>query len=207
MLFLHIVPMMAAVAVLPHFQRKTIERSAWDLLICCCCSRGGFIFICLSSSPGNMSTPSKLNTDAALTCSTLGTPCADCWRDFGLAAQRGRWRGSTATIWSRCAVLHAGSILASLAIDYHLYYTGSLYDVPLVAAMAWFAAWGSWRAELRTMGVLARNRGTGHGIWKARLAMVGCVFHTADGGVGGIGGARAARVRSYRLLLTVAAMV
>jgi hypothetical protein len=35
-----------------------------------------------------------------------------------------------------------GSIAASVAIDFHLYYTGSLYDVPLVAAMAWFAGVG-----------------------------------------------------------------
>ena len=30
------------------------------------------------------------------------------------------------------------SLMASEAIDLHLYYTGSLFDVPLVAGMVWF---------------------------------------------------------------------
>jgi hypothetical protein len=43
----------------------------------------------------------------------------------------------------KAALLYSmGSILCGIAIDFHRYYTGGLFDVPLVAAMAWFAAVG-----------------------------------------------------------------
>ena len=44
-LFLHVVPMMAALVVQPHFSGTTI-LCGWDRSTFFCCSHGGFICIC-----------------------------------------------------------------------------------------------------------------------------------------------------------------
>jgi diguanylate cyclase (GGDEF)-like protein len=124
------------------------------------------------------------------------------------------WRRSSdswRTIYGQCfgaALLYAvGSLTASKAIDLHLYYTGSLYDVPLVVAMAWFAYFGLTGRRLLKQSLITKTATAAHGIWAARLAML-AVFSTPlmvawvvfDGHT-------PQRVRTYRLLLTVGAML
>jgi diguanylate cyclase (GGDEF)-like protein len=99
-----------------------------------------------------------------------------------------------------------GSILASVAIDYHQYNTGSIYDIPLIAAMGWFAVVG-----LMARGALpekpARALGHEQGLWTARLAMLAVFSTPLMVAWAQFGGDAPARVRSYRLLLTTAAMI
>ncbi len=45
--------------------------------------------------------------------------------------------------WLGASCLYAiASELTGAAINFHVYYTGSLYDIPLLAAMVWFIAAG-----------------------------------------------------------------
>src|SRR5215471_18232957 len=99
------------------------------------------------------------------------------------------------------------SLLASEAIDLHLYYTGSLYDVPLVASMAWFVRIGflssSGDFEVPSENGLMR----GFGMWKARLAMLAVFVTPLMVAWAEFGGDASTRVRSYRLFLTIAVML
>jgi hypothetical protein len=55
---------------------------------------------------------------------------------------RGKWKTIYAHLFFAGALYAVASYLASYAINLNRYYTGSLYDVPLVAAMLWFAGIG-----------------------------------------------------------------
>ena len=100
------------------------------------------------------------------------------------------------------------SLMASEAIDLHLYYTGSLFDVPLVAAMAWFMRIGFLPYEATDEDSAVESlRRRGYGIWKARLAMVAVFVTPLMVGWAEFGGTAPQSVRTYRLLLTVAVML
>jgi diguanylate cyclase (GGDEF)-like protein len=98
------------------------------------------------------------------------------------------------------------SVAASEAIDLHVYYTGSLFDVPLLAAMAWFVRIGFLAREAGPQQLEHEAPVRGYGIWKARLAML-AVFITPMMVAWAQFGDTPAAVRTYRLLLTVAVMV
>jgi diguanylate cyclase (GGDEF)-like protein len=99
------------------------------------------------------------------------------------------------------------SLMASEAIDLHLYYTGSLFDVPLVAGMAWFVRIGFLPREAATQGPVEEASTRSYGIWKARLAMVAVFITPLMVAWAQFGGDAPQKVRTYRLLLTVAVML
>ncbi len=54
----------------------------------------------------------------------------------------GPWRTLYLHFFGATALYSLSSVLSNVAIDYNTYYTGSLYDLPSVAALAWFVALG-----------------------------------------------------------------
>jgi diguanylate cyclase (GGDEF)-like protein len=108
----------------------------------------------------------------------------------------------------RAALLYSvGSIVAGVAIDFHWYYTGSLYDVPLVAAMGLFGSVGVMGHELSSDRPCDPSPGNDHSMWTARLAMIAVFSTPLMVAWAEFGGGAPPRVRTYRLLLTVGAMV
>ena len=100
------------------------------------------------------------------------------------------------------------SLVASEAIDLHLYYTGSIFDVPLVAAMAWFVRSVFWRAALMTDTVTeglcdARDSASGKraSLWLP-FFITPLMIAWAE-----FGGRAPQSVSTYRVLLTVAVMI
>jgi diguanylate cyclase (GGDEF)-like protein len=119
----------------------------------------------------------------------------------------GPWRTIYRGFFLAALLYSGGSILASVAIDYHKYYTGSIYDVPLVAAMAWFAGVGFMaRNALREPPPAYQTSSRDHSMWTARLAMM-AVFSTPLMVAWAEFGDVPLRVRSYRLVLTAAVMI
>jgi signal transduction histidine kinase len=53
---------------------------------------------------------------------------------------KGGWRKLYLNFLAACALYSAGSQLLDRAVAHHQYYSGSPYDVPLMAAIAWMAA-------------------------------------------------------------------
>jgi diguanylate cyclase (GGDEF)-like protein len=206
-LFLHIVPMMAAVAVQPHVRQEKHARRAGslDFLLLLTCWLYLYLFIVI---PWQYVYPAEATYgrgfDVLYACEQLVLAFALLlvWR-----RSKGSWRILYAHLFGAALLYCVGSIVASEAIDYHLYYTGSLYDVPLVAAMAWFGAIGFMAREVSSAHPMEEVPANGHGIWKARLAMLAVFFTPLMVAWAQFSGNAPQRVRTYRLLLTVAVMI
>ena len=206
-LFLHVVPMMAALAVQPHIRRNdhSLRLASIDFFLLLAWWLYLYLFIVI---PWQYVSPNEViygrSFDLLYACEqivlVIGVSLA--WMN-----SRGLWRIIYGQFFKAALLYSVGSILAGVAIDFHRYYTGSLYDVPLVAAMAWFATIGLMARGLSTDAPADQQPPPGHSMWTARLAML-AVFSTPLMVVWAeFGGHAPQRVRSYRLLLTAGAMV
>jgi diguanylate cyclase (GGDEF)-like protein len=206
-LFLHIVPMIGALAVQPHIERDdhVARFGSLDFLLLLTWWLYLFLFLLI---PWQYVYPNEVvyghNFDALYLCEHLVFL-------LGLALV---WRRSAApwrTIYRHlfgAALLYAtSSIAASVAIDFHLYYTGSLYDVPLVAAMAWFVGVGLMARRLLQESQPTKGTTAGHGIWAARLAMLAVFSMPLMIAWAEFAGQIPQGVRTYRLLLTAGTML
>lgn len=206
-LFLHIVPMMAAVAVQPHVQHEERARSAasLDFVLLVIWWLYLYLFIVI---PWQYVYPVEATYGR---CFDVLYACEQLVLVFALLLvwrrSRGFWRVLYAQLFGAALLYCVGSIGASEAIDYHLYYTGSIYDVPLVAAMAWFAAIGFVARQGSSAGSMDEVPANGHGIWKARLAMLAVFFTPLMVAWAQFSGNAPQFVRTYRLLLTVGVMI
>ncbi|MFZ0758341.1 MAG: GGDEF domain-containing protein [Candidatus Sulfotelmatobacter sp.] len=206
-LFLHMVPMMAALAVQPHIERhnQTLRLVSLDFFLLLTWWLYLYLFIVI---PWQYVAPNEAaygrSFDLLYACEHIVLIGG-----IGLVWKRshGAWHRIYGEFFKAALFYSLSSALAGVAIDFHRYYTGSLYDVPLVAAMAWFAAVGFMARESSSGEPTDQAPRQSHTLWTARLAMI-AVFSTplmvawAEFGEG-----IPPRVRSYRLLLTVATMV
>jgi len=91
----------------------------------------------------------------------------------------GPWRTLYLHFFGATALYALSSVLSNVAIDYNTYYTGSLYDLPSVAGLAWFVALGiaGWNfshaksAPSGSLTELGSNSSRKIVFWPARLAM------------------------------------
>jgi len=206
-LFLHVVPMMAALAVQPHMQRKdhSLRLVSLDFFLLLTWWLYLYFFIAIpwqyvSPDEGTYGT----SFDLVYACEQVVLILAAglIWK-----RSRGAWQGIYGRFVKAALLYSVGSIVAGVAIDLHWYYTGSLYDVPLVAAMALFAAAGARGRESAPSQFSEQPPNHDHNMWTARLAMVAVFSTPLMVAWAEFGGGAPPRVRSYRLLLTVAAMI
>src|SRR5215475_4118213 len=95
----------------------------------------------------------------------------------------------------------AGSTLANWAIQRNTYYSGSLYDVPIIAAMA-SLSWIGLRSRIQLPESEAQETSTVYGVWVARCGMI-AVFSLAWFAIWAISDSPTPlRIRSFRLSLT-----
>jgi diguanylate cyclase (GGDEF)-like protein len=206
-LFLHIVPMMAALAVQPHIQRNdhSLRLVTLDFFLLLTWWLYLYLFIVI---PWQYVSPNEAaygrSFDVLYACEqiVLVAGVGLVWK-----RSRGSWQLIYGQFFKAALFYSISSILAGVAIDSHQYYTGSLYDVPLVAAMAWFAAIGFMARELSPDGSTDQQPQHNQNMWAARLAMVAVFSTPLMVAWAEFGGSAPPRVRSYRLVLTAAAMV
>jgi diguanylate cyclase (GGDEF)-like protein len=206
-LFLHIVPMMAAVAIQPHVEHDDhalrVDNLDFSLLLTWWLFLYLFVVI-----PWQYVHPQEavygrsfdllyVSEQLALAAGLLLV-----WR-----RSQGVWRDIYFQLFAATLTYSVASIMASEAIDLHLYYTGSLFDVPLVASMAWFMRIGLMARKAETCTSTPEASSRGFGIWKARLAMVAVFITPLMIAWAQFGGTVPQSVRTYRLLLTVAVML
>jgi diguanylate cyclase (GGDEF)-like protein len=205
-LFLHIVPMMAAVAVQPHVERddRRIRVGTLDFALLFT----GWLFLYLFVViPWQYVHPVELLYGRSFDMLYVS-------EELVLAAglvlvwhrSRGAWRSIYFQLCGATLLYCVASLVASEAIDLHIYFTGSLFDVPLVAAMAWFVRIGFLPGESEIQQLEPDAPSHGYGIWKARLAMVAVLVTPLMMVWAQFGGNAPAPVRTYRLLLTAAVM-
>lgn len=206
-LFLHIVPMMAAVAIQPHLQQddRTIRAGTLDFALLFTWWLFLYLFVVI---PWQYVHPVESlygrSFDLLYVCEELALAAGLLlvWR-----RSQGRWRSIYFHLFAATLLYCVASLVASEAIDLHVYYTGSLFDVPLVASMAWFVRIGFLMREEPLPSSVQEAPSRGYGIWKARLAMLAAFITPFMVAWAQFGGDVPQAVRTYRLLLTVAVMV
>lgn len=119
---------------------------------------------------------------------------------------KGLWKRVYGHLFGATALYELGSHWVNIAIDTKAYYTGSLYDVPLVASMAWFV-WVALLAQKLAPGVAVEEEGGHHAMWPARLAMATVlsipllIFWSV------FGSAAPQMVRDFRLVVSLGAFL
>lgn len=206
-LFLHIVPMMAAVAVQPHVQQDNRTKRVGTLDFALLLTWWLFLYLFVvipwqyvhpvESVYGRSFDLLYVSEELVLAAGLILV-----WR-----RSAGIWRKIYFQLFVATLLYCVASLAASEAIDLHLYYTGSLFDVPLVASMAWFIRIGFLARESKTENSLSETAPRGYGIWKARLAMVTVFITPLMVAWAQYGGGAPKRVRTFRLILTVAVMI
>jgi len=174
-LFLHPVPMMWALALKPHDSRDDLSSHVgyidFSLLLVWWIYLYLFVVI-----PWQYIAPNVLDYGwsydhlAAIENMVL---CAG----FALliGKSRGAWREVYAHLFSAALLYAAGSYITNRAIDRQDYYTGSPFDLPLVASFVWFGTAGIvahyMRPRREENAILAEKAGA----WPARIAMAAVV--------------------------------
>lgn len=206
-LFLHIVPMMAAVAIQPHVQQdnRSVRAGTLDFALLLTWWLFLYLFIVIPWQYVHLDEAVYGRSFDLLYVSeklVLAAGLVLVWR-----RSRGSWRRIYFHLFTATLLYCVASLMASEAIDLHLYYTGSLFDVPLVAGMAWFVRIGFFPREDAGQDPVEEAPTRSYGIWKARLAMVAVFVTPLMMAWAQFGGNAPQNVRTYRLLLTVAVMI
>ena len=170
-LFLHIVPMMAALALQPQRQQddRTTRFGTLDFALLLV----WWVFLFLYTViPWQYAVPNELyynqNLNAIYTAEKLVFLGALALVWFRSSRS---WRVTYAHLFGASLSYGLSSYFANWAIERRVYYTGSLYDVPLVATIAWFTVIPLLARDSPPKQESARSA-AGHGVWVARLGMV-----------------------------------
>jgi signal transduction histidine kinase len=204
-LFLHLVPMIAALAMQPHQQQdhRDVRLGSLDFALLFAWWIYLYLFTVI---PWQYAFPDLASYDHNLNALYLtekvvflGGLCI-----LWVRSSSG-WRWIYAHLFGASLLYALTSYSANWAIAHKVYYTGSLYDVPLAVSMAWFTV----------LALLGRSqekqqegeRRSTHGVWVARLGMVTtfslplfAIWMLFDH-------AAPAPVKEFRMLLTLGTMM
>lgn len=120
---------------------------------------------------------------------------------------KGGWKTVYGHLFGAGLLYAAGSVSAGVAINLDKYYTGSYYDLPLVGAMAWFAGvgWTARRLPLRTEPMA--STATGRNLWFSGLAMATILSMPIMTAFSLFVSHAPTRVRIFRIALTLITMM
>lgn len=200
-LFLHIVPWTAAIALRPQVKRDEYSGRVgrldfalllvwWFYLYVLIVMPWQYVVTDISNYNRN------LNDLYSVEKIVLLVGLLACW-----ATTKGEWRKLYRSLFWMTSCYSAGSTIANWAIQRNAYYTGSFYDVPLIAAMA-SLSWIGLRTKIEQLELESGSTSTVYGVWVARCGMI-AVFSLALFAVWAISDFRTPiKIRSFRLSLT-----
>jgi diguanylate cyclase (GGDEF)-like protein len=205
--FLHLVPMMGALALLPHVKRADhISRPrAVDFVLLLVWWLYLYLFIVI---PWQYVWPDEAtygrSFDAAYLLEHLVFIVCAClvW-----TSSRGAWRTVYGYLAGASLLYALSSIAASVAIDFGRYYTGGLFDIPLVISMGWFTTIGLKAHRLALQREFAGDVECGRGVWVSGFATAAAFSLPVLAAWSIYGGHAPSPVRSFRLVLTLGAIV
>jgi signal transduction histidine kinase len=203
-LFLHFVPLMAALALRPHVPRDEyaarVGRLDFALLLV-----WWFYLYVLIVMPWQYVVPNVAayngNLDAVYNAEKLvflGGLMA-CW-----ITSKDLWRKFYAALFGMNLCYAAASTLANWAIARKVYYSGSLYDLALVAAMA-SLSWIGVRHRMEKPDGEVPLASTLYGVWIARCSMIAVFSLPAFAAWAMLDGRVPVQIRAFRLALTFVA--
>ena len=203
-LFLHIVPLMAALALRPHAPQDEYAARLRRLDFALLMIWWGYLYILIvipwqyvladiGSYNDNLNGLYLIEKAAFL--STLF---------MAWMGSKGGWKTFYASLFGASFIYAASSYFANWALSRHSYYSGSLYDIPLAVSMAWITVIGLCTHEDAPQSD-ARSTSTSHGVWLARLGMIAAFSLPLFSAWALIDAAVPQPIRSFRLILTLAA--
>jgi signal transduction histidine kinase len=170
-LFLHIAPMMAALALRPHISRDEYAARIGQLDFALLLLWWFYLYV-LIVMPWQYVVPDVDAYNRNLNSVYLAEKVAflaglvACW-----ITSKGRWRMLYGSLFVVNACYSASSTVANWAIARDLYYSGSLYDIPLVIAMAGLT-WIGLRTKPEQSEDDSTAGSTAYGVWIARFSMI-----------------------------------
>lgn len=206
-IFLHIVPLIAAIAMRPHVPRDEYAARVGRLDFLLLIVWWVYLYVLMVipwqyAFTDALTYSHNLNAVYLVEKIVFLLALAACW-----SGSKGEWKTFYANFFGASLMYSASSYLANWAIARNVYYSGSLYDIPLAASMVWVTLIGLW-TKARKPQWEAESSSTVYGVWIARGSMIAAfslplfaVWTLSDSAV-------PARIRSVRLLVTlVAALV
>jgi len=170
-LFLHVVPLMAALALRPHVPRDEYSARVgrldfalllvwWFYLYLLVVIPWQYVVADVAAYSRHLNAVYVSEQIAFL----IGL-CA-CW-----ITSRGKWRNLYAGLFGMNFCYGASSTIINLGMLRKVYYTGSLYDIPYVLAMAWLT-WIGLHTKIEKPSADAREVSPLYGVWVARCSMI-----------------------------------
>ena len=205
-IFLHFVPMMAALALQPQSEQSDHEARLGRLDFVLLLTWWVYLYL-FAVIPWQYAVRSEIAYGRSLNALYLTEKLVFLG---GLAIvwlrSKGKWRVIYAN-WFGASLMYAlSSYVANWAIVRDVYYTGSLYDLPLAASMGWISVVGVLAQDLRPQQEFSQSPGR-HGVWVARLGMAVILSLPIFAAWSLSDAASPARVRSFRIVLTLITMM
>jgi signal transduction histidine kinase len=170
-LFLHLVPLMAAIGLRPHIPRDEYSDRVGHFDFALLMMWWFYLYV-LIVIPWQYVMADAAAYNRHLNALYVAEEIAfllglvACW-----ITSKGHWRNLYASLFGMSVCYAASSTVANWAIGRQVYYSGSLYDVPLVAAMACLT-WIGLRTKAESPTADARESSTLYGVWIARCSMI-----------------------------------
>ena len=170
-LFLHVVPLMAALSVRPQVPRDEYTARVGNLDFALLLVWWFYLYVLLVMPwqyvlPDIPAYNRDLNDAYFVEKLVLLVGLAAAW-----AASRNEWKRIYAYLFGMNFCYSAASTFANWAIAAKTYYTGSFYDIPLFAAMA-SLTWIGLSTKGETPNENASEGSTSYGVWVARSSMI-----------------------------------
>ena len=170
-LFLHFVPLMAAIALRPHVPRDEYAARVGRLDFALLLIWWLYLYV-LVVMPWQYAVPDiaayNRNLNEVYNAEKLAFlgGLVVCF-----ITSRKEWRKLYASLFGMSFLYSAGSTAANWAIARTTYYSGSLYDIPLVVAMA-SITWIGLRTKAEKPAPDSPQAATVYGVWVARCSMI-----------------------------------
>jgi signal transduction histidine kinase len=205
-IFLHFVPMMAALALQPQAQQDDHEARLGRLDFVLLLTWWVYLYL-FAVIPWQYAQRDELAYGRSLNALYLTEKLVFL---AGLVVVWMRSKRAWKTVyahWFGASLVYAlSSYVANWAILRNLYYTGSLYDLPVAASMGWISVVGVLGQDLRLEEEAAESPGR-HGVWIARLSMVVILSLPVFAAWSVFDTSAPARVHSFRHILTLVTMM
>ena len=205
-LFLHVVPMIAALALRPHTGQDEYSARLGGLDFALLAT--GWVYLwALMILPWQYAQADVFtynqNFNAVYLAEKLAllVALAAAWSSTKTA-----WRTTYGHLLGATLMYAASSYVANWAIGRNVYYSGSLYDVPLTASMFWITYIGL-SSSARQPEPGAAKVSTTYGVWLARLGMMAVISLPLFGAWAFYETVEPGPVRSFRIVLTLATAV
>ena len=204
-LFLHLVPMIAALGVLPHLRAEERDERIRMLDFTLLLTWWVFIYVYVVIPWQTVAIDeSRYSTDFNFAYLTEKLALL-----IGLAAlaytAQGGWRQLYGQLLGAGALYASSSYVANWAIGHKTYYSGSIYDIPLTLSMAWVVAVPALTPHLSLSD--SKQSKPLLGLWMTRLSAIALFSLSWMALHAALNAAVPGPVRRFRITASLAAMV